>query len=924
MQEANIHTDLDILIRARYPIIFVESFEENRVIKIVESIIGTDQQDENGKTIYLWSGTTGLTDTHGNPVKEGTEDPLIAMETIDETDRPMIIIFKDLHRYIEDIMVYRKLRDLHQNLKTTHKTIIIISPVLTIPIELQKVITVVSLPLPNTNELNTVMESVISAAEDNAQANHLTDQIEIFKMIWDELENTRENILNAGLGLTLDEFENVIAKSIVQHRQVRLETIIAEKEQIIKKSGILEFFTSQEDMGEVGGLEVLKEWIQKRKLAFSKEAVEFGLKIPKGVFLCGPPGTGKSLTSKVISKYMAMPLLKLDVSKIYGSLVGQSEQNIALALKTAEAVAPCVTGDTKIVCGDGTVTTAESLYNKAQLNQRVVAMDLENQLWTVPLIGVIKKKAIDGLYKITTTASTIQVTGNHKLMTEHGWAEAKTLNKNDWLFMPHLKPPLIKPIDVCELMPKDAKKLNDNTWRRGRGGWTDSKLSINCKIVTEEFTELLGYIDSDGYMNDYGRIAFYNSNIKLLDRFDELIENIFNLQPNRILNSHRPGDIAIKNDGETINTRKLQYVSYVNSTLLVKVLTNLRNNLLDFNYTELIPAYIRAFVNGDGYIDNKQGRIIISQKSKKNQELITELLRRMGIFSRFRRNNKPYHNPKPTQNLSLSGEMGRRLLKQLSNASGPTNDKISRAEFIKTQFTHINGRAIKIQESGVYSRIEFIESIPDEDVFDLSCLKIHNYISNGFVSHNCVLWLDEIEKALAGSQSSGTTDSGVSARVLGSFLQWLQDHESPVFVIATSNNPSAIPPEFIRAGRFDQVFMVDLPQHSEREDIFRIHINKTGRDADLYPLDEFAGITDGFSGAEIEQVIHDAMYEAFFEKHNLDDTSIKNAIKTTIPLSKKRKEDINALRKWGASNAISASKHDDVESTHVSERRIEL
>ncbi|MCK5386932.1 MAG: ATPase, partial [Gammaproteobacteria bacterium] len=146
MQEVNIHTDLDILIRARYPIIFVESFEENRVIKIVELIIGTGQQDENGKRIYLWSGTTGLTDSHGNPVKEGTEDPLIAMETIDESDRPMIIIFKDLHRYIEDIMVYRKLRDLHQNLKTTHKTIIIISPVLTIPIELQKVITVVSLP----------------------------------------------------------------------------------------------------------------------------------------------------------------------------------------------------------------------------------------------------------------------------------------------------------------------------------------------------------------------------------------------------------------------------------------------------------------------------------------------------------------------------------------------------------------------------------------------------------------------------------------------------------------------------------------------------------------------------------------------------------------------------------------------------------
>jgi len=388
-------------------------------------------------------------------------------------------------------------------------SLIILAPILNIPIELQKSISIISIPLPTVENLDEVLCHVVACTSAGAGEN--TEICEVVSLIEEELKTNKDEILTAGLGLTEDEFENVISRSIVEERKLDSRIIVNEKEQIIRKSGVLDFQTKVVGMDQVGGLNILKDWIMKRKKAYTPEAKEYGLPVPKGVFITGPPGTGKTLTAKAAAAYLGVPLLRLDIAKIFGSFVGQSEQNISQALKMAEAVAPCV------------------------------------------------------------------------------------------------------------------------------------------------------------------------------------------------------------------------------------------------------------------------------------------------------------------------------------------------------------------------------------------------------------LWLDEIEKAMAGVQSSGTNDSGVTARVFGTFLTWLQEHEAPVFVVATCNNPLNIPPEIYRSGRFDEVFFVNLPSEEERESIFNIHIAAVKRDPGKYNLKAFAKKSKGYSGAEIEGIIHEALYNSFFLNIDLDEPEIFNAIDKMVPLSKKRQTELDQLIQWGTANALDAS-----------------
>lgn len=175
----------------------------------------------------------------------------------------------------------------------------------------------------------------------------------------------------------------------------------------------------------------------------------------------------------------------------------------------------------------------------------------------------------------------------------------------------------------------------------------------------------------------------------------------------------------------------------------------------------------------------------------------------------------------------------------------------------------------------------------------------------------CVLWIDEIEKGLSGSQSSGRTDGGTSARVFGTFLTWMQEKKEPVFVVATANDISSLPPELLRKGRFDEIFFVDLPSAKERENIFAIHLKNKGRDCKALGLDmdKLVKASEGFSGAEIEEVVNEALFNAYAEGQT--DVEMKNlldCIKATSPLSRTMAETIANLRKWAEQRARLASK----------------
>ncbi|HEX9923811.1 MAG TPA: AAA family ATPase [Anaerolineae bacterium] len=496
--------ELNILTRAKYPIIYIVSWEEPRIEDILRQV-AIDRR----KKLYGWTLTNGITPldvVQAQSVDPSTRDPLNALDFVANSDEAAIFVLKDFHPYLDDSrggrdypVIIRRLRDITNQLKESRKTLIILSPLLRIPADIEKDITVLDYSLPTLEELELALDRVVRSAREIAGVQ--------LKMTDDH----RERVLNAARGLTCIEAENVFAKSLVMGRELDLSVIIAEKEQLIRRAQVLEYYESMEGFANVGGMGLLKQWLRKRGMAFTEKARRFGLPEPKGLLLLGVQGAGKSLLAKAVASQWQLPLLRLDLGRVFSELVGSSEQNMRSALRLAESVAPCV------------------------------------------------------------------------------------------------------------------------------------------------------------------------------------------------------------------------------------------------------------------------------------------------------------------------------------------------------------------------------------------------------------LWLDEIEKGLAGASGSGVSDAGTSARVFGSLLTWMQEKTSPVFVIGTANDIAALPPEVLRKGRFDEIFFVDLPQLQERREIFAIHLARRGRDPLEYDLNKLAQVSDGFSGAEIEQVVIDGLYDAFENDRELTDDDLVRALESTVPLSKTMETKITALRQWARNHARSAS-----------------
>jgi hypothetical protein len=496
--------ELEVLIRARYPLIYIQTSEELRILPVVMEIAA-----RRGKKAFEWSYSTGIVLAGANLQSQkgrsaGTKDPLAALDQVLDQVEPAIFVFKDFHPFLarSNFAVIRKLKDIALHLKNSFKTVILVSSVLEIPAELDKEITVLSFPLPTKDDLGLLLDRIL-------------DDVRPMKEVRIDLDEAgRDRLLQAALGLTLGEAENVFAKIIVQDARLcgdDVYAVFAEKQQIIRKSGLLEYYATTENFANVGGLTLLKDWLTKRSAAFTPEARIFGLPAPKGVLLLGVQGCGKSLCAKAISSLWQLPLLRFDMGRMFGSLVGSSEENVRRAISVAESVAPAI------------------------------------------------------------------------------------------------------------------------------------------------------------------------------------------------------------------------------------------------------------------------------------------------------------------------------------------------------------------------------------------------------------LWVDEIDKAFSGSQGSGSSDGGTAARVFGTFLTWLSEKSAPVFVIATANDISHLPPELLRKGRLDEIFFVDLPGEPERAEIFGVHIGRRGRDPGQFDLPRLASASTDFSGAEIEEAINSALYEAFYSGSELTTDHILGAIRQTVPLARTMDEQINRLRSWAEGRARNAS-----------------
>ena len=489
--------ELNILVKAQYPLIYLITPEEERAEEAIAKIA---KDNTEYKRVFVWTVTRGMVE-YGQP-RQGTQHNTVSPEAaIEWTIRQKeggIYIFKDLHPFIDGPVITRWLRDAIASFKGSDKAIILMSPLQTLPIELEKEVVVLDYPLPNLNELN----QVLSARLAKNRTNRLNTE-------------TREKLLKAALGLTQDEAEKVYRKAQVKAGQLtesEVEIVLSEKKQLIRRNGILEYIEEDETLDSVGGLEELKGWLQQRSNAFTERAREYGLPQPKGMLILGVPGCGKSLIAKTTSRLWGLPLLRLDMGRVYdGSTVGRSEANLRSALKTAESISPVI------------------------------------------------------------------------------------------------------------------------------------------------------------------------------------------------------------------------------------------------------------------------------------------------------------------------------------------------------------------------------------------------------------LFIDELDKAFAGGGGSGDSDGGTSGRIFGSFLTWMQEKKSPVFVMATANRVERLPGEFLRKGRFDEIFFVDLPSSAERRDIFRIHLGKRRSEIDRFDIEQLTKVSDGFSGAEIEQAIIAAMYDAFAQDREFTQLDIIAAIKATLPLSRTMTEQVTALRDWAGQRARPAS-----------------
>jgi len=489
--------ELNILIQAQYPLIYLVTSEEERAERTIATIA---QMKPQQRRVFIWTVTHGIIE-YGQPrhiTQHNTVSPEAAIEWVIRQKDPGIFIFKDLHPFIDSPATTRWLRDAIASFKNSHKVVILMSPVQQIPIELEKEVVVIDYPLPDLGELN----QVLSHQLEQSRTRRTTTE-------------TREKLLKAALGLTRDEAEKVYRKAYVKTGRLteeEVEIILSEKKQLIRRNGILEYIEEDETIDAVGGLDELKVWLRQRSNAFTERAREYGLPQPKGMLILGVPGCGKSLIAKTTARLWGLPLLRLDMGRVYdGSMVGRSEANLRNALKTAESISPTI------------------------------------------------------------------------------------------------------------------------------------------------------------------------------------------------------------------------------------------------------------------------------------------------------------------------------------------------------------------------------------------------------------LFIDELDKAFAGTTGSADSDGGTSSRIFGSFLTWMQEKTSPVFVMATANRVERLPGEFLRKGRFDEIFFVDLPTPEERQEIFKIHLSKRHRDIERFDIEQLAKVADGFSGAEIEQAMIAAMYDAFAQDREFTQLDIIAAIKATLPLSRTMTEQVTALRDWARQRARPAA-----------------
>ena len=320
----NFLNEFVLLLKSRYPIIYICTNEEERI----EYLIRYCAKKYVSRTFNSWDFVEGYQE---NPNDSGfaARNPLEALELIEKLtpETPALFVLKDYDNFLKDFSIIRKLKNLSRKLKTQPKNIIIVSSEINIPDSLKEYITLLEFPLPTYSEILEELNRLISSMQKDV------DQEIIY------------NLATACQGLSLERIRRVLSKVIVKDGEINVNSpvlVLQEKRQIIQQTQLLEFCLTDKNLSDIGGLDNFKNWLKVRERAFSQEAINYGLPYPKGLLLIGIQGTGKSIAAKILAYEWKLPLLRLDFGRLFASLIGQSEQRVRKMIEIAEALSPCV------------------------------------------------------------------------------------------------------------------------------------------------------------------------------------------------------------------------------------------------------------------------------------------------------------------------------------------------------------------------------------------------------------------------------------------------------------------------------------------------------------------------------------------------------------------------------------------------------
>jgi SpoVK/Ycf46/Vps4 family AAA+-type ATPase len=318
---------IDLMLRAHYPLLYIVSAEEEPVEGVLQQVAAHTQSP---RVVFLWDIVRGWSDTGAD---KGSVMAALSRVAKAADEDGAIFVLKDLHPVLQhptsdkSAPVVRELKNLAQELTRSRKTLVLISHTLELPAELMEAVTVIDFPLPDVTEIDYLITELV-----------VPEKLQVKGL-------AREQLVKACQGLSRSRIRQVLAKALAAKQKVDetdIASVLEAKQQAIRQTGILEFFTPQTSLKQVGGVEKLKQWVRMRQDAFTDEAKRYGIPNPKGILLVGIQGTGKSLSVKTIASEWRLPLLRLDTGRLFGGIVGESESRVRQMIQLAEAIAPCV------------------------------------------------------------------------------------------------------------------------------------------------------------------------------------------------------------------------------------------------------------------------------------------------------------------------------------------------------------------------------------------------------------------------------------------------------------------------------------------------------------------------------------------------------------------------------------------------------